>query len=121
MFHLVLSLLLLFSQHLAQTHALSHLSPGAPVATPASASQASAAGSLATQLDDESSRSQSAHDAGCHLCLSIAQLAAPLTQQGPTFLLAQGRALQAALHGAAPAAAPSFALFQSRAPPLAKA
>ena len=106
-FRVVMSLLLLFSQQMATSHVLTHLS--GPVET----------ASLALPGGDADKSRSAAQDQSCNKCLVFAQLGAPLGSRA----LSYAPPVQASLpvDGAAIAAlhARTILAFQSRAPPQA--
>lgn len=107
LFRVLLSLLLLGSQHLASAHVLSHLS--------------SSLGRM-EQADDASSHERQgalAQDQSCHKCLAFAQLGGPLGAAYFAFPLPE--CTSAPVFGAdiAAAHARTILAFQSRGPPHA--
>jgi hypothetical protein len=111
-FRILLSLLLLLTQQMAATHAMSHWSARAGVAE---ASQ-----SHGRESDSESSLSRAfALDQTCDQCLAFAQLAGPLGHTPRAFVpveLVSGAAI-ASLDQ--PSCARTVCVFRSRAPPQA--
>ena len=105
---LLLSLLLLGSQQIASTHALSHSGVARDVST-------------ANALHDDNPDTLSsafAQEQICTQCLAFSQLAGPLASQAPAFVVPDsGRAVLGATN-AVPACARTVCVFQSRAPPL---
>ena len=104
--HVLLSLVLLLSQQMAMSHALSHWTSqlGGPVAKQA--------------VGDPELSSAFAQDRSCAQCLGLAQLAAPLANTPHQFVLpelAEVPALEAASRGWR---LPQARLFDSRAPPV---
>lgn len=71
-FRILLSLVLLLSQHMAMAHALSHWN-------------AQRAPAAQRQADDKELSSAFAHDRSCAQCLGFAQLGAPLASSGRQF------------------------------------
>ena len=110
-FRILLSLLLLLTQQMAATHAMSHWSTlaGAP-----EASQAHQRGS------DESDLSRAfALDQTCDQCLAFAQLAGPLGHTPRAFAPAELVSAAAVASLDQPACARTICVFRSRAPPQA--
>ena len=93
----LLSLLLLVSQQMASSHAMSHL-----------------AGSISR--DDSSSLL--AQDQSCQHCLAFAQLAGPLASTPPAFVLPRQTASVIDLVEVRDAGARIILAFQSRGPPV---
>ncbi len=106
-FRVVMSLLLLFSQQMATTHVLTHVTGS--VETAALSQSAS---------DSEKSRT-AAQDQSCNKCLVFAQFGAPLGTSELSYALPASASLP--VDGAAVAAAHARTIlaFQSRAPPQA--
>ena len=103
----LMSLLLLFSQQMATSHVISHLSGAADIA------------SFEPEATDAEKKRSLAQDQSCNKCLVFAQLAAPLGAGAPQFTLPVQTALP--VDGAVTAAehARTILAFQSRAPPQA--
>ena len=112
----LLSLLLLISQHMATAHALSHWTGTLDGAASASA-HGMAKQVVADNSDDLSSLF--AQDQTCNQCLAFAQLAGPIGSSARTFVAPE--LLSQAVIGADTVAAVFRILlaFQSRAPPQA--
>lgn len=107
---ILLSLLLLVTQQMGLTHALSHLGTVQP---PAVLGQQGGDG-------DEDGRAKSlALDAGCQQCLAFAQLAGPLGSKTVAFALPDLADSHFILAVADGQPRHSACPFQSRAPPLA--
>ena len=106
-FRVLMSLLLLFSQQMATSHALAHVTGAVETATVAQVAS-----------DADKSRS-AAQDQSCNKCLVLAQLAAPLGANALSYALPELSSLP--VDGAAVAAAHARTIlaFQSRAPPQA--
>jgi hypothetical protein len=106
---ILLSLLLLVSQQMAFTHALSHLSGNAP-----------AGASLRAHADRDGMLSKAlAADQSCDQCLAFAQLAGPLGNTPRWFAVDAVGSEAIAGHASTPAPACTVCVFQSRAPPFA--
>ncbi len=104
----LMSLVLLFSQQIATSHVMTHLSgPGAPAALPQPAAEG-----------DDNTRAI-AKDQSCNKCLVFAQFAAPLGSGALSY--APPEPASTPVDGAAIAAAHARTIlaFQSRAPPQA--
>ena len=106
-FRVLMSLLLLFSQQLATTHVLTHLSGSVETA------------SLAQPGSDTDKSRSAAQDQSCNKCLVFAQFGAPLGSKALSYALPAQPSLP--VDGAAVAAfhARTILAFQSRAPPQA--
>jgi hypothetical protein len=108
-FRVLLSLLLLVSQQMAMSHALSHFS--------AAAASLSAS---ATQEDDERDLSSAvAQDKSCHQCLAFAHLTGPLGNTPRAFAAPDLLDIAPFTALAAPRCVGAVCPFQSRAPPQA--
>ncbi|MEO7496203.1 MAG: hypothetical protein ABIT83_01240 [Massilia sp.] len=105
---ILLSLLLLVSQQMAFTHALSHVS-----------GNASARAGAAAHLQRDGSLSKALADQGCDQCLAFAQLVGPLGNTPRWFAVDAVGSEAIAAHASTPAPACTVCVFQSRAPPLA--
>ena len=105
-YRLLLSLVLLLSQQMAMTHALSHWS-------------SQLGGPLAQQTADDSELSSAfAQDRSCAQCLALAQLAAPLATTPRQFAAPDMREVLALDAAALPWRASGTRLYDSRAPPV---
>lgn len=106
-FRVVMSLLLLFSQQMATSHALTHLTGSVETAA------------LAQPAADSDKSRTAAQDQSCNKCLVFAQFSAPLGAKALSYALPSPASLP--VDGAAVAAAHARTIlaFQSRAPPQA--
>jgi hypothetical protein len=104
---ILLSLLLLATQQMGLSHALSHLGMAQPPAV------------LQQDGDDDGRAKSLALDAGCQQCLAFAQLAGPLASTPFAFALPALSDAHFILAAADGQPRHSACPFQSRAPPLA--
>jgi hypothetical protein len=103
----LLSLLLLMSQQMAMSHALSHWT-------------ASIDGVQQVQLDEEGSLSTAlAKDQSCNQCLAFAQLATPVASAACTFVALDADPTYIASSTASALCARTVCVFQPRGPPQA--
>ncbi|MES2153041.1 MAG: hypothetical protein V4508_24955 [Pseudomonadota bacterium] len=105
----LLSLLLLMSQQMATSHAMSHLGTARAAAALVRAHTG--------ELDDVAKAL--AQDQTCNQCLAFAQLAAPLGNTPRMFAPAELVASVRAAAASQPGCARTVCVFQSRAPPVA--
>jgi hypothetical protein len=103
----LLSLLLLISQHMAAAHALTHWSG---TLSGSSATHASVSDDLSSSF---------AQDPSCSQCLALAQLAGPLGSTARTFVLPELSSAAVITADTVSAAFRILLAFQSRAPPQA--
>jgi len=114
--YVLLSLLLVLTQQMGFTHALSHWSASRAGGTTQAMAQVRAQ-ALAQSGEDGGGKAQS-FDQSCEQCLAFAQIGAPIDVQFSSFPVAGGSALAVT---AAPVLAPcqrSVCVFHSRAPPV---
>jgi hypothetical protein len=110
---ILLSLLLLLSQQMAFTHALSHWGGAGNVVR-----ADTAASTVAVAAADEDAFKASLADQNCDQCLSFAQLAGALSNTPRWFAVDAVGAEAVAGCVSRPAHARTVCVFQSRAPPV---
>lgn len=115
-FHVLLSLLLVFSQQMGYAHALTHSASVAGVANVLDLAD----GSASEHAEDagQSGITKLGFDHSCAQCLAFAQLAAAADTRFYSFPLLDGCAVVSPRQPAAPACAAMRRGYQSRAPPV---
>lgn len=109
-FRVLLSLLLLLSQQMAMSHALSHWT----------ASIDGARGAQQLELDEGGNPGSAlARDQSCKQCLAFAQLATPVASAACTFVASDADPTWAAASSASALCARTDCAFQPRGPPRA--